>query len=50
MHNYHSAHQSLPAGAYCPAPGGGSWAVMYGCHTWIEGLLPYIEQQRCTIN
>ena len=45
MHSYHTANRSLPAGAYCPAPGGGSWSGIYGCHTWIEGLLPYLEQQ-----
>jgi prepilin-type N-terminal cleavage/methylation domain-containing protein/prepilin-type processing-associated H-X9-DG protein len=43
MHTYHAAHQSLPAGAYCPAPQGDS--SIYGCHVWLECLLPYIEQQ-----
>ena len=43
MHNYHSAFNSLPAGAYCPSPSGKN--VMYGCHAWIEGLLPFMEQQ-----
>jgi prepilin-type N-terminal cleavage/methylation domain-containing protein/prepilin-type processing-associated H-X9-DG protein len=39
MHNYHSNHKSLPAGAYCAKD------TIYGGHAWIEGLLPYIEQQ-----
>jgi prepilin-type N-terminal cleavage/methylation domain-containing protein len=38
MHNYHSSHNSLPAGAYVRTG-------LYGGHAWIEGLLPYIEQQ-----
>ena len=46
FHSYHSTHQSLPAGAYCPSPDyDASYACAYGCHTWIEGLLPYIEQE-----
>jgi prepilin-type N-terminal cleavage/methylation domain-containing protein len=44
LHNYHTTHASLPAGAYC-SPGGYSDMGLYGGHAWIEGLLPYIEQQ-----
>jgi len=44
LHNYHSAENSLPAAAYCPGPAP-SRSGIYGCHTWIEGLLPYLEQQ-----
>jgi prepilin-type N-terminal cleavage/methylation domain-containing protein len=41
-HNYHTATHSLPAGAYCfPPPD----YVISGCHTWLESLLPYLEQQ-----
>ncbi len=41
MHNYHAAHNTLPAGAYCPvnAPCG----QIYGCHNWFTSLLPYVE-------
>ena len=45
MHTYHAAHNILPAGAYLPAPEGGEWAQLYGGHTWIERLLPHIEEQ-----
>jgi prepilin-type N-terminal cleavage/methylation domain-containing protein/prepilin-type processing-associated H-X9-DG protein len=45
LHNYHATHGILPAGAYCPAPGGGQYADIYGCHAWIEMLMPYIEMQ-----
>jgi len=45
MHNYHSQYGCLPAGAYCPRPGGGLCAEIYGCHTWLESLLPHLEQQ-----
>ena len=41
-HNYHAAWESLPAGDYC---GVNAIAGICGCHTWIESLFPYIEQQ-----
>ncbi len=41
-HNYHAATGSLPAGDYCFAPP--SYSIR-SCHTWIESLFPYIEQQ-----
>jgi len=41
-HNYHDAAKSLPAGDYCFDPP--SYNIT-GCHTWIESLLPCIEQQ-----
>ena len=39
LHNYHLSNKSFPAGAYCPR------YVIAHCHTWIESLFPYIEQQ-----
>ena len=44
LHNYHTAQGTLPAGGYCPRPGGGC-ADIAQCHTWFESLLPHIEQQ-----
>jgi prepilin-type N-terminal cleavage/methylation domain-containing protein/prepilin-type processing-associated H-X9-DG protein len=44
-HNYHAVFSTLPAGAYCPSAGGAAWATIYGCHTWIEALLPHLEQR-----
>jgi len=44
MHNYHTSLRSFPTGALCPAPQG-PCANIYGCHTWLELLLPYIEQK-----
>lgn len=38
LHNYHETHGSLPAAAYC-----GGTAIGH-CHTWVETLLPYIDQ------
>jgi prepilin-type N-terminal cleavage/methylation domain-containing protein/prepilin-type processing-associated H-X9-DG protein len=43
LHNYHASHETLPAGSYCAAPQGDS--SIYGCHNWLEGLLPFMEQQ-----
>ncbi len=40
LHNYHDAHKVLPAAAYCTAAN-----TISHCHTWIESLLPFIEQQ-----
>jgi prepilin-type N-terminal cleavage/methylation domain-containing protein len=40
LHNYHDAHKVLPAAAYCTSAN----AISH-CHTWIESLLPFIEQQ-----
>lgn len=40
MHNYESAHRELPPGADCEGVG-----VIWHCHTWLEYLLPYIEQE-----
>ena len=38
MQNYHSAMNELPPGADCEK-------TIQHCHTWLEFLLPYIEQQ-----
>lgn len=39
MHNFHDARKQLPAGSAC-TPGD-----IAHCHTWLEFLLPYLEQQ-----
>ncbi len=46
MHNYHTAHGALPAGAYCifGLPPSYPHRIIHHCHTWIESLFPYIEQ------
>lgn len=48
MHNYHSAHKTLPAGAYCryysTAPMPFDNETVY-CHTWLESLMPFFEHQ-----
>lgn len=45
MHNYHLALRSLPAGAICPARNPYGCGNVYGCHTWFEEILPFIEQR-----
>jgi len=45
MHNYHEAHGSLPAGAYCTSENLGYCEVIYNCHNWFLSLLPYLEQR-----
>ena len=40
LHNYHDAHKVLPAAAYCTSAN-----TINHCHTWLESLLPFIEQQ-----
>ena len=45
MHIYHDAHHCLPASGYCFTNNPWSWDTIAACHTWIESLLPYIEQQ-----
>jgi prepilin-type N-terminal cleavage/methylation domain-containing protein/prepilin-type processing-associated H-X9-DG protein len=45
MHNYHQAMGSLPAGAYRKQDGTNCAGGLYGNHTWLESLLPYLEQQ-----
>ena len=42
LHNYHGARKTLPAGVYYVA---GVSDARYHGHTWMESLLPYIEQQ-----
>jgi prepilin-type N-terminal cleavage/methylation domain-containing protein/prepilin-type processing-associated H-X9-DG protein len=46
MHNYHDTMQVLPASSYCggPTPTPGTNAYQR-CHTWLESLMPFIEQQ-----
>lgn len=45
MHNYHDTMNVLPASSYCggnsPPPGVNT---ISHCHTWLESLLPFIEQ------
>jgi prepilin-type N-terminal cleavage/methylation domain-containing protein len=43
MHNYHSANRVLPSGAICPLPMWGYYTTH--CHTWLEFLFPFIEEQ-----
>ncbi|MBN2295791.1 MAG: DUF1559 domain-containing protein [Pirellulales bacterium] len=40
MHNYHQVPGSLPAGAYYQS---GTLEILHD-HTWLESLLPYLEQ------
>ena len=44
MHSYHTANDCLPAAGYYLDPGL-SYDTIVKAHTWIESLLPYIEQQ-----
>src|SRR5690606_7023049 len=44
MHNYESAHKTLPAGARCnEALTGRAGENIYNCHNWFIALLPYLE-------
>ena len=45
MHNYHAANRSLPAAGYYLTENPLGWDTIAAAHTWIESLLPYIEQQ-----
>ena len=49
MHNYHSAHKTLPAGAYCryltSNTGTNFDNETVFCHTWLESLMPFLEHQ-----
>jgi prepilin-type processing-associated H-X9-DG protein len=45
LHNYHSALETFPAGAYCQKSVGENLPYYLNCHTWIETLLPYMEQK-----
>ncbi|WP_437204217.1 DUF1559 family PulG-like putative transporter [Planctomicrobium sp. SH664] len=42
LHNYHDTHGKLPSPAYCGVPGS---STIQHCHTWIETLLPFIDEQ-----
>jgi len=45
MHNFHSAHEILPAGARCDeATGGGFGESIYNCHNWFTTMLPFLEE------
>tara|TARA_R110002095_G_scaffold133986_1_gene116277 strand:+ start:5306 stop:6253 length:948 start_codon:yes stop_codon:yes gene_type:complete len=39
LHNYQETHRVLPAAAYCSDA---QW--LKHCHTWVESLLPFIDQ------
>ncbi|NLE36730.1 MAG: DUF1559 domain-containing protein [Pirellulaceae bacterium] len=41
MHNYHAAHEILPAGSY--NNGGSGCTALYGSHSWFEMLMPFME-------
>src|SRR5690606_15624989 len=44
MHNYESAHKTLPAGARCnEALTGRGGEGIFNCHNWFIALLPYLE-------
>jgi prepilin-type N-terminal cleavage/methylation domain-containing protein len=45
MHNYHGAFGCLPAHSYCFTDKPWGWDTTAACHTWIESLFPFIEQQ-----
>ena len=45
MHNYHDTHGRLPAASYCFTNNPWGWDTIGACHTWIESLFPYIEQE-----
>lgn len=38
LHNYHDAHGIFPSGAYC------RFNQIQRCHSWLEVLLPYMDQ------
>jgi prepilin-type N-terminal cleavage/methylation domain-containing protein len=42
LQNYHDTVKVFPAAAYCGVSG---TTDIGHCHTWLESLLPYIEQQ-----
>ena len=45
LHNFHDVKGKLPAAAYCRTPLATSSASdIARCHTWIEKLLPFIEE------
>lgn len=41
LHNYHDTFLVFPGASYCGVPGSSTIAH---CHTWLESLLPYIDQ------
>lgn len=43
LHNYHDAFKTLPSAAYCTDAS--TYAQTHQCHTWVETLFPFIEQQ-----
>jgi prepilin-type N-terminal cleavage/methylation domain-containing protein len=43
FHNYHAAHQTLPAGAYCSLSSD-YCRGMYGCLNWFTSLMPFTEE------
>jgi len=43
LHNYHETYRTLPSASYCPMTG--TTVTLAHCHTWVESLLPYIDQQ-----
>ena len=45
MHVYHDTHRSLPASGYFLTDNPWGWDTIAGAHTWIESLLPFIEQR-----
>jgi hypothetical protein len=42
LHNYHDTFKTFPASSYCTNANGMS--TIGHCHTWMETLLPFIEQ------
>lgn len=46
LHNYHDTFQVFPSAAYCGGPNRvtGTGDITH-CHTWIESLFPFLEQQ-----
>ena len=43
LHNYHDTYKKFPAASYCGVTG---TSTIGHCHTWIESLFPFIEQQQ----
>jgi len=44
VHNYHTAHGTMPSGSYCHTNDGAACGSIYGCHNWFTSMLPYVEQ------
>jgi prepilin-type N-terminal cleavage/methylation domain-containing protein/prepilin-type processing-associated H-X9-DG protein len=44
LHNYHETFNTFPASSYCPPANAYGMTTIGHCHSWLESMLPQLDQ------